>query len=152
MNKGDKVYRLGKKSIRTSDRKYWLYQFMFHPNNHDKKVWMKTPFDTIMCSKRYIAHLMAIKEFMDNGHTLIDSGAITIDKFDDQLRMVWYPLVLSFIDNYEKDMVPFDIRVAINDVETRAFGAETSNWQPKILEYIHDGRALPIDMLTIDRL
>ena len=66
--------------------------------------------------------------------------------------MVWYPLVLSFIDNYEKDMVPFDIKVVINDVETRAFGTEASNWPPKILEYIHDGHALPIDMLTIDRL
>ena len=81
-----------------------------------KNVWMKTPFDTIMCSKRYTAHLMAIKEFMDNGHTLIDSGAITIDKFDDQLQMVWYPLVLSFIDNYEKDMIPFNVRVAINAI------------------------------------
>ena len=59
---------------------------------------------------------MAIKEFIDNGHTLNDSGAITIDKFDKQLRMVWYPLVLSLIDNYENDMVPFDVRVAINDV------------------------------------
>ena len=49
-------------------------------------------------------------------------------------------------------MVLFDIRVAINDVETRAFGAESSNWPPKILEYIHNGRALPMDMLTIDRL
>ena len=111
---------------------------MFHPKNHNKKVWMKTPFDTLMCSKRYTAHLMAIKEFMDNGHTLIDSGAITIDKFDKQLQMVWYPLVLSFIDNYEKDMVLFDVRVAINDVETRAFGAKTSNWPPKLLEYIHN--------------
>ena len=49
------------------------------------KVWVKTLFDTIMCSKIYTAHLMAIKEFMDNGHTLIGSGAITIDKFDKQL-------------------------------------------------------------------
>ena len=94
---------------------------------------------------------MAIKEFMDNGHTLIDSGAITIDKFDKQLQMVWYLLVLSFIDNYEKNMVPVDIRVAINDVETRAFGAETSNWPLNFFEYIHNGCALPIDLLTIDR-
>ena len=88
---------------------------------------MKTPFDTIMCSKRDTAHLMAIKEFLDNGHTLIDSGAITIGKFDKQLQMVWYPLILSFIDNYEKDMVPFDVRVVINNVEIHAFGAKTSN-------------------------
>ena len=64
--------------------------------------------------------------------------------------MVWYPLVLSFIDNYEKDMIPFDVQVAIHDVETR--GAKTSNWPPKILEYIHNGRILPMDMLTINRL
>ena len=88
MNVCDKVYRLRKKNIRTSKRKYWLYQFTFNPRNHNKKVWMKTLFDTIMCSKRYTAHLMVIKEFMDNGHTLIDSSAITIDKFDKQLRMV----------------------------------------------------------------
>ena len=99
MNEGDKVHRLGKKSIRTSDRKYLLYQFMFHPKNHDKIFWMKTPFDTIMGSKRYTAHLMAIKEFMDNDHNLIDSGAIPIEKYDKQLHVVWYPLLLSFIDN-----------------------------------------------------
>ena len=59
---------------------------------------------------------------------------------------------LSFIDNYEKDVVPFDFRVAINDVKSRAFGAKTSNWPPKLLEYIHGGRALPTNLLTIDRL
>ena len=62
------------------------------------------------------------------------------------------PTCPIFIDNYEKDMVPFDVRVAINDVETRTFGAMTNNWPPKILEYILNGRALPMDMLTIDRL
>ena len=152
MNESDKVYRLGKKNIRTSDRNIGCTSSCFILKATTKKVWMKTPFDTIMCSKRYTAHLMAIKEFMDNGHTLIDSSTITIDRFHKKLQMVWYPLVLSFIDNYEKDMVPFDIRIAINDVETRAFGAKTSNWPPKLPEYIHDRRALPMDILTIDRL
>lgn len=35
--------------------------------------------------------------------------------------MFWYPLVQSFIGDYGKDMVPFDARWAINDVETNAF-------------------------------
>ena len=48
--------------------------------------------------------------------------------------MVWYPLVLSFIDNYEKDMVPFDVRWAMNDVKTYAFGAQNTTWPPKVLD------------------
>ena len=48
--------------------------------------------------------------------------------------MVLYLLVLSFIDNYEKDMVPFDVRWAMNDVETYAFGAQTTTWPPKVLD------------------
>ena len=37
--------------------------------------------------------------------------------------MVWYSKVLLFIDNYEKDMVTFDLKWAINDVEIYVFGA-----------------------------
>ena len=47
--------------------------------------------------------------------------------------MVWYPLVLSFINNYEKDMVPFDVRWTMNDAETYVFGAQTTTWPPKVL-------------------
>ena len=79
---------------------------------------MKILFGTVMYYQRYQSHLTAIKGFMDNGHTLMNSGAITRDKFKEQLQLVWYPLVLSFIDTYEKDMVPFDVRLAINYVET----------------------------------
>ena len=87
---------------------------------------MKIPFDTVVCYQRYQAHLTAIKDFMDNGHTLMNSSTITTDKFKEQLQMVWYPLVLSFIDTYGKHMVPFDVRLAINDVEIHAFGAENT--------------------------
>ena len=59
---------------------------------------------------------------MHNGRTLVASGMITNGKFKEQLRMVWYPLVLSFINNYENDMVPFDAMWAINNVEMYAFG------------------------------
>ena len=48
--------------------------------------------------------------------------------------MVWYPLVISFVNNYGKDMVPFDIRWAMNDVETYAFGAQPTTWPPKVLD------------------
>ena len=47
--------------------------------------------------------------------------------------MIWYPLVLSFINNYEKNMVPFDVRWAMNDIEMYVFGVQTTAWPPNIL-------------------
>ena len=85
---------------------------------------MKTPFISVLYSRRkYFQHLIAIKDCMHNSRTLVDLGTITNDKFKEQLRMVWYPLVLSFINDYGKDVVPFDVRWAMNDVETYIFGA-----------------------------
>ena len=49
-------------------------------------------------------------------------------------------------------LLNFDIRVAIKDVERRALGANARYWPPKLIEYIHDRRALPTDLLMIDRL
>ena len=36
------------------------------------------------------------------------------------------PTFLSFIEDYGKDMVPFDVRWAINDVENNAFQSHNS--------------------------
>ena len=82
--------------------------------------------------------MIAIKDSIHNGRTLVDSGTITNNKFKEQLQMVWYPLVLSSIKDYEKDMVSFDVRWAMNDVETYAFGAHTTTWPPKVLHWATD--------------
>ena len=51
--------------------------------------------------------------------------------------MVWYPLVLSFIDNYEKSMVPFDLRLSyiFPFPGERKFGGEFPNFW-KIEEFL----------------
>ena len=89
----------------------------------DERIYMKTAFVSVSYSRKSFKSLIAIKDCMYNGRNLLDSDTITNCKFKEQLRMVWYPLILSFIDNYEKDMVPFNIRWAINDVEMYVFGA-----------------------------
>ena len=74
---------------------------------------------------------------MHNGRSLVNSSIVTNNNVKEQLWMAWYPLILSCLDNYEKDMVPFDIRWAINDVETHAFGTQaqtTNTWSPKVLD------------------
>lgn len=74
---------------------------------------------------------------MNNGHTLMDSGTISKYKFKEQLQMIYYPLVLSFIEDCGKDMIPFDVRWAINDVETSLFQVQNStNWPQKVLFFV----------------
>ena len=71
----------------------------------------------------YFKHLTAIKDYTHNGRTLVDSDTLTNNKFMEQLQLVQYPLALSFVDKHKKDIVSFDVRWAMNDVETHAFGA-----------------------------
>lgn len=60
--------------------------------------------------------------------------------------MIWYPLLSSFIEDYGNDMVPFNVRWAINDVETNKFQAlNSTNWPPKVLDsIIHKKIFLPV--------
>ena len=132
MDASDQVYRLGKNKALLDANTHWVYQSSY--KSKDERVYMKTPFISVSYSRRYFKHLIAIKDYMHNGRTLVDSGTITNIEFKEQLRMVWYPLVLSFTNNYGKDMVPFDIRWAMNDVETYAIGAQSTTWPPKVLD------------------
>ena len=131
MEASNRVYILGSNKAR-SENTYWVYQSSYE--SKDERVYMKTPFISVSYSTKYFKHLIAIKDCIHNGRTLVDSGTITNNKFKEQLLMVWYPLVLSYISYYEKDMVPFDVRWAMNDVETYVFGVKTTNWPPKVLD------------------
>lgn len=105
---------------------------------------MKPPFKIIGAQQRCTTNFTAIMEFMDDGYKLIKPGTITRDKFREHLQIIWYLLVLSFIDKYGKDMVLFYVRQAINDVETNTFQAyNTTNWPIKVLDHFHDGSTLP---------
>ena len=122
MEASDQVYRLGSNNKALSENTYWVYQSSYESKG-ERRVYMKTPFISVSYSRKYFKHLIAIKDYMHNGRTLVDSGTITNNKFKEQLQIVWYPIVISFIQNYEIDMVAFDIRWAINDVEKHTFGA-----------------------------
>ena len=71
MNIGDQVYRLVN-DIKTDNNKMIWMNWFFKNNKQDRKVWMITPFKTIGAQQRYTAHLTAIRDFMNNAHTLMD--------------------------------------------------------------------------------
>ena len=131
MDTSDRVYRLGKNKALLDANTYWVYQSSY--KSKDERVYMKTPFISVSYSRKYFKHLIAIKDCMYNGRILVDSGTITNNKFKEQLHMVWYPLVLSFIDNYQIDIVPFNVRWAMIDAETYIFGGKTTTPPLKVL-------------------
>ena len=53
---------------------------------------------------------MAIKIFMEFGHESVYLGILIKEKCKLQLKHIWYPMVLSFINEYGKDMIPFDLK------------------------------------------
>lgn len=129
MEASARVYILGNNKALLNANTYWVYQSTYK-SKEERIVYIKTPFISVSYSRKYFKYLIAIKDYMHNGRTLVDSGIITNNKFKEQLCMVLYPLVLSFINNYGKDMIPFDIRWAMNDVEMYVVGAQP----PKVLD------------------
>ena len=69
---------------------------------------MKTPLKSIDAQQIYTTRVLAVKEFMDNGHKNINLGLLTNVKIKLQIKMIWYPMVVSFINNYRKYMIPFN--------------------------------------------
>lgn len=48
---------------------------------------------------------MAIKYSMDNGHENVYLSLQTNEQFMMQIKQIWYPMVLSFINEYSKEMI-----------------------------------------------
>ena len=104
----DRVYRLGKNRALLDANTHWVYQSSY--KSKDERVYIKIPFISVSYSRKFFEYLIAIKDYMYNGRTLVNSGTITNNKFKEQLSMVWYLVVLSFHNDYGNNMVPFDIR------------------------------------------
>ena len=95
---------------------------------------MKKPFKSIDAQLTYIKRSMAIKEFIDNGHGNVNLVFLTNEKFKLQFKMIWYPMIVSFINNYGNYMILFDIKWAINDVQVQEFGSINHTcWPSKVL-------------------
>ena len=86
MDASDQVYRLGKNKALLDANTHWVYQSSY--KSKDERVYMKTPFISVSYSRNWFKHLIAIKDCMYNGRTLVDAGTITNNKFKEQLWMV----------------------------------------------------------------
>ena len=80
----------------------------------------------------------------------MDSGTINRDEFKEHLQIIWYPLLLSFINEYGKDILSFHVIQVINNMKTNTVVEENnSNFLPKVLNCIHEQNSLPpVDLYT----
>ena len=72
----------------------------------------------------------------------IHEGTLSEHDYMMKLAFDFTPLMNKFIGKYGKDMVPIDLRVAINDIEINVFDTEHITDWPK-LALLHDETMLP---------
>jgi hypothetical protein len=92
-----------------------------------------------------IAHYLGIKHLIRDLRLDWQESNQPIQAFKDVLLAQWLPLSNNFIVRYGKELVPHDIRSAINDVR-RNVDLHTLTWPP-ILVINGDGSVTNIDEL-----
>lgn len=64
----------------------------------------------------------------------MDIGLITKTGLCSRIAKEWYPLTIQFMRIYGKEMVPFDVRWAINDVERNCIKTrQTTTWPLNVI-------------------
>ena len=104
------------------------------PNGHysSKGHFMMTPVYSEDEYRNYMILVMRIKNTIAELREDCDENRISKDEFRLRLGKTWLPLTKSFIKEFGKEMVPFDVRFAINDVETEGLGLSATEWPAKV--------------------
>ena len=89
---------------------------------------MMTPFKSMEEWNEYKFKSTEIKTMLAKARELRNMSIITEEGFKTKIANVWYPLTLKFVMMYGKEMIPFDIRWEINDIEKNCFEARQTVW------------------------
>jgi len=93
---------------------------------------MMTPVYSMEEYRHYMLTVMNSKNTIGNLVQTYENKSISEIEFKSTLAKIWIPLTSSFIDKYGKEMVPFDVQIAINDVEVNALKINTTKWPAKL--------------------
>lgn len=85
MDTSYQVYRLGNNKA-LSRSMYWVYMSLY--KSKDDSICIKTPFYSVSYLLKYFKDLIAIKNCMYNGRTLVNLCMIMTNKFKEQLWVV----------------------------------------------------------------
>ena len=125
------TYLLGTKE-RTDNCNLWVTQHVA-AGSETEEAMMMTPFSSREEWDEYKNMTGEIKNMIAHANKLRDMSIITEQGLKTRIATIWYPLTVKFIKRFGKEMVPFDIRWAINDVETYVFESTPTGWPSHVL-------------------
>ena len=94
---------------------------------------LMTPFSGVKEWRAYEENVREIRTVLADARNLKNAGIITKEGYVSRVAARWYPLSLTFIGEWGTEMVPFDIRWAINDIEEHALAIRQTSWPSHIL-------------------
>ena len=126
-----KTYRLGSKE-RNELCNHTVVQHVAAGSETEEALLM-TPFKSMDEWNEYRDKTDEIKNVIAKANHLREMGVISEMGLRTRIANVWYPLTLQFVKQYGKEMVPFDIRWAINNVEENCFESSLTKWPRHVL-------------------
>jgi hypothetical protein len=111
--------------------------------HHPKAAYLYARFVNENEWHEYEKELMEIKRTIATLNHEFSTGKYGEGELDEQLTKKWIPLTEAFMNKYSKEMVPTDVRWAINDVEQN-LGKKVTTW-PELIKITDE----PVDSKTM---
>ena len=110
----------------------WVQQLVSGCSETEDALLM-TPFKSMEEWNEYKSMTGEIKTTLAKARELRNMSIITEQVLKAKIADEWYPLTLRFVMMYGKEMVPFDIRWSINEVEKNCFEARQTVWPRHVI-------------------
>lgn len=77
----------------------------------------------------YTEHMMSVKNEIDALNSMVESGSMSRVMYTEMLKTYWLQgIVVGFIERYGLELVPVDIRRAVNNVQDNVGEVVINDW------------------------
>ena len=94
---------------------------------------LMTPFVDVKEWREYQEQVTQINLVISDTRNLLNAGIITDKAYKSRVTCYWYPLVLQFVAQWGTEMVPFDVRWVVNDIEENTLEITQTSWPCHVL-------------------
>ena len=94
---------------------------------------LMTPFVSVKEWRTYQEKVTEIKSGISDARNLLNAGIITDKAYKSRMSCYWYPKAKQFMIEWGTEMVPFDVRWTVNNVEDTILEMEQTQWPSHVL-------------------
>ena len=125
------IFQLGTKE-RNESSAIWVIQNVSTGTEMNDAILM-TPFTSVKEWRAYQAKVTEIKSGISDARNLMNAGIITDKAYKSRMSCYWYPKTKQFMNEWGTEMVPFDVRWTVNDVEDTILEMKQTQWPSNVL-------------------